>query len=168
VKPVLPWLFSALLGSAFVPCVPAQVVNRPPVPEWISRAGAQTNQPVHFRREFTAPSPLLKSVLLGACEGQMEVILNGQRVGEIVGTTTATGFDVTGQLRPGSNVITLRAVNPTGPAKVAVLLELNADLARQQWIISDTNWLASLAALASPAPAPLPARSLGRVDADAK
>jgi len=168
VKPVLPWLFSGLLGSAFVPCVPAQVVNRPPVPEWISRAGAQTNQPVHFRREFTAPSPLLKSVLLGACEGQMEVILNGQRVGEIVGTTTATGFDVTGQLRPGSNVITLRAVNPTGPAKVAVLLELNADLARQQWIISDTNWLASLAALASPAPAPLPARSLGRVDADAK
>ena len=167
-KPVLPWLFSGLLGSAFVPCVPAQVVNRPPVPEWISRAGAQTNQPVHFRREFTAPSPLLKSVLLGACEGQMEVILNGQRVGEIVGTTTATGFDVTGQLRPGSNVITLRAVNPTGPAKVAVLLELNADLARQQWIISDTNWLASLAALASPAPAPLPARSLGRVDADAK
>ena len=167
-KPVLPWLFSALLGSAFVPCVPAQVVNRPPVPEWISRAGAQTNQPVHFRREFTAPSPLLKSVLLGACEGQMEVILNGQRVGEIVGTTTATGFDVTGQLRPGSNVITLRAVNPTGPAKVAVLLELNADLARQQWIISDTNWLASLAALASPAPTPLPARSLGRVDTDPK
>ena len=167
-KPVLRLLFSALLGSAFVPCVPAQVVNRPPVPEWISRAGAQTNQPVHFRREFTAPSPLLKSVLLGACEGQMEVILNGQRVGEIVGTTTATGFDVTGQLRPGANVITLRAVNPTGPAKVAVLLELNADLARQQWIISDTNWLASLAALASPAPAPLPARSLGRVDTDPK
>ena len=167
-KPFLRLLFSALLGSAFVPCVPAQVVNRPPVPEWISRAGAQTNQPVHFRREFTAPSPLLKSVLLGACEGQMEVILNGQRVGEIVGTTTATGFDVTGQLRPGANVITLRAVNPTGPAKVAVLLELNADLARQQWIISDTNWLASLAALASPAPAPLPARSLGRVDTDPK
>ena len=167
-KPVLSWLFSALLGSAFVPCVPAQVVNRPPVPEWISRPNAQTNQAVLFRREFTAPSPLLKSVLLGACEGQMEVILNGQRVGEIVGTTTATGFDVTGQLRPGSNVITLRAVNPTGPAKVAVLLELNADLARQQWIISDTNWLASLAALASPAPAPLPARSLGRVDTDPK
>lgn len=167
-KPFLRWLFSALLGSAFVPCVPAQVVNRPPVPEWISDTRAQTNQPVFFRREFTAPTPLLKSVLLGACEGQMEVILNGQRVGEIVGTTTATGFDVTGQLRPGANVITLRAVNPTGPAKVAVLLELNADLARQQWIISDTNWLASLAALASPAPAPLPARSLGRVDTDPK
>ena len=140
-----------------------QVVNRPPVPEWISAEGARSNQPVHFRREFTAPTPLLKSVLLGACEGRMEVSLNGQRVGEIAGTTNATGFDVTSHVRVGTNVLSLRAVNPAGLAKVAVLLELNADLARQLWFISDTNWLATLADAAS-----APARSLGRTDADPK
>ena len=106
----------------------------------------------------------------------MEVMLNGQRIGEIVGATNATGFDVTGHLRPGANALGLRAMNPAGPVKASVLLELNADLARQQWITSDTNWLASPRAesgwnqleFAFPAEDWRPARSLGRVDAEAK
>ncbi|MFM8468922.1 MAG: hypothetical protein ACKODH_02965 [Limisphaerales bacterium] len=162
-KPVLRLLLATLLGCALVQHSSAQVVNRPPVPEWITDTRAQPNQPVFFRREFTAPSPLLKSVLLGACEGRMEAFLNGARVGEISGATNPTGFDVTGQLKPGNNILSLRAVNPGGPAKVAVLLELNADLARQQWVISDTNWSASVTETAL-----APARSLGRVDTDAK
>ncbi|MBI5800973.1 MAG: hypothetical protein HZA92_09665 [Verrucomicrobia bacterium] len=173
-KPVLRLLLSALLGCAFVLCGTAQVVNRPPVPEWISDTRAQTNQPVFLLRQFTAPTPLLKSVLLGACEGRMEVVLNGRPVGEISGATNTTGFDVTGLLRPGTNTIGLRAVNPAGPVKVAVLLELNADLARQSWVTSDTNWLAQPRGTTN-APQPAisvggwqPARSLGRVDADAK
>ncbi len=165
VKPALRFLLAVALGCVFAPVAMAQVVNRPPVPEWIFRPGAQTNQPVFFRREFTAPTPLLKSVLLGACEGRMEVFLNDQRIGEIIGATNATGFDMTGQLRAGANVLSLRAVNPSGPAKVAVLLELNADLARQQWIISDSNWQTGLS---SPTDRPQPARSLGRVDVDPK
>ena len=163
VKPVLRLLLAAMFGWAFSPAGTAQVVNRPPVPDWISRADASAGQPVFFRREFTAPTPLLKSVLLAACEGRMEVFVNGQRIGEISGATNATGFDVTGQLRPGTNVLTLRAVSLAGPAKVAVLLELNADLARQQWIISDTNWSAGVSETALAL-----ARSLGRVDADPK
>ncbi|MEQ2010494.1 MAG: hypothetical protein ABMA26_27220, partial [Limisphaerales bacterium] len=162
-KPVLRLLLAALLFCVLLPRADAQVVNRPPVPEWISHTGAQTNRSAFFNRTFTAPTPLLKCVLLGACEGRMEVFVNGQRVGEILGATNATGFDVTGHVRAGTNVLSLRAVNPAGPAKVAVLLELNADLARQQWIISDTNWLASVTDAA-----PAPARSLGRTDADAK
>ncbi|MEN9576187.1 MAG: hypothetical protein RL514_4042 [Verrucomicrobiota bacterium] len=164
-KPVLRLLLAAFLGCAFVPCATPQVVNRPPVPEWISRTDAQAGDTVFFRREFTAPTPLLKSVLLGACEGRMEVFLNDKRIGEIIGATNATGFDVTGHLRPGTNVLALRTVSPTGPVKVAVLLELNADLARQQWIVSDANWRTGLALRTD---RPQPAHSLGRVDADAK
>jgi putative heme-binding domain-containing protein len=163
VKPVLRLLLAASLACVFAPLAPAQVVNRPPVPDWISRADAVAGQAVFFRREFTAPAPLLKSVLLGACEGRMEVFVNGKRVGEIIGATNTTGFDVTGHLRAGTNLVSLRAVNPSGPAKAAVLLELNADLARQQWIISDTNWSAGVSETAL-----APARTLGRVDADAK
>ena len=164
-KPVLSLRLIAWLACAWLSPAPAQVVNRPPAPDWITRADAPAGQPVFFRREFTAPTPLLKSVVLGACEGRMEVMLNGQRIGEIVGATNATGFDVTGQLRAGTNVLSLRTVNPAGPVKVAMLLELNADLARQQWIISDTNWQTGLS---SPTDRPQPARRLGRVDADAK
>jgi putative heme-binding domain-containing protein len=157
---LIAWLACAWLSPAS-----AQVVNRPPVPEWVSDPRAQTNQHVYFYRTFTAPTPLLKSVLLGACEGRMEVVLNDKRVGTISGTTNATGFDVTGHLRAGTNVLVLLAVNPTGLAKVAVLLELNADLARQQWIISDTNWQTWLLGTKD---LPPPVRSLGRVDADPK
>lgn len=163
--PVLRLLLATSLSVAFVSSALAQVVNRPPVPDWISRADASPGQVVFFRREFNAPTPLLKSVLLGACEGRMEVLLNDKRIGEISGATNATGFDVTGQLRSGTNVLSLSAVNPAGPVKVAVLLELNADLARQQWIISDSNWQTGLS---SPTDHPQPARSLGRVDTDAK
>jgi putative heme-binding domain-containing protein len=163
VKPVLRLLLAASLACVVAPLAPAQVVNRPPVPEWISRADALVGQPVFFRREFNAPAPLLKSVLLGACEGRMEVFVNGKRVGEITGATNASGFDVTGHLRPGANALGLRAVNPAGPVKASVLLELNADLARQQWVISDTNWSAGLSETALSR-----ARSLGRVDADPK
>jgi len=165
VKPVLSLRLIAWLACVWLSPAPAQVINRPPAPDWITRADAPAGQPVFFRREFTAPTPLLKSVLLGACEGRMEVMLNGQRIGEIVGATNATGFDVTGQLRAGTNVLSLRTVNPAGPVKVAMLLELNADLARQQWIISDINWQTGLS---SPTDRPQPARSLGRVDADPK
>lgn len=93
----------------------------------------------------------------------MDVFLNGTRIGEITGATNVTGFDVTSQVRAGTNLLSLRFTNPAGPAKVAVLLELNADLARQSWVISDTNWSSGVseAALA-------PARSLGRADADPK
>lgn len=168
VKPVLRLLLAASLACVFAPLVSAQVINRPPVPDWIFHTGAQAGDTVFFRREFTAPTPLLKSVLLGACEGRMEVLLNDKRIGEIAGATNATGFDVTCHLRSGTNVLSLRAVNSAGPVKVAVLLELNADLARQSWIISDTNWFSSLSDFASPTKTPQPARSLGRVDADAK
>ncbi len=164
-KPVLRLLLAASLACVFAQLVSAQVINRPPVPDWISHTGAQAGDTVFFRREFTAPTPLLKSVLLGACEGRMEVLLNDKRIGEIAGATNATGFDVTGQLRSGTNVLSLRAVNSAGPVKVAVLLELNADLARQQWVISDTNWRTALALRTD---RPQPARSLGRTDADPK
>ena len=156
VKPILRLLFAALLAYAFPPLAPAQVVNRPPVPEWISAADSRPNQPVTFQKEFLAPATLLKSVLLGATEGTAEVSLNGVRVGEVSGAVKATGFDVTGRVKPGqTNVLSVRVLNATNAASLAVLLELNADLARQSWLISDATWRANSQ----------PARSLGRTDA---
>ncbi len=155
-KPVLRLLLAAFLGCVFTSRAPAQVVNRPPVPEWISAGGAQTNQAVLFQREFVAPQSLLKSVLLGAAEGVAEVQLNGVKVGEFSGAARAMGFDVTGRVKPGqTNLLAVRVLNPTNAASLAVLLELNADLARQSWLISDATWLAGAK----------PARSLGRADA---
>ena len=140
-----------MLAYAFPPLAPAQVVNRPPVPEWISAADSRPNQPVTFQKEFLAPATLLKSVLLGATEGTAEVSLNGVRVGEVSGAVKATGFDVTGRVKPGqTNVLSVRVLNATNAASLAVLLELNADLARQSWLISDATWRELTAGLDTP------------------
>ena len=148
-KPVLRLLLAALLGCAIVTDSPAQVVNRPPVPNWISVAGARTNQPVFFRRDFLVPPRLLKSVLLVAAEGQGEIYLNGQRIGEVIGAAKVTGLDLSGRLKPGvTNHLAFSVLNPTNTAALGVLLELNADLAQQNWLTSDATWRAS--ALADP------------------
>ncbi|KAF0177956.1 MAG: Glucose/sorbosone dehydrogenase [Limisphaerales bacterium] len=174
VKPVLQALLAIALGCFFSPTTSAQVVNRPPVPEWISTAESRAGQPLHFRKHFRGSPALLKSVVLGACEGRMELFLNGQRVGEITGATNATGFDVTTSLLADNNVLAVRAVNSTGPVKLAVLLELNGDLAKQTWIPSSTDWLVQTreepdwTQVKFPTAGWQPARSLGRVDADAK
>ncbi|MFA6545071.1 MAG: hypothetical protein WCS99_11635 [Limisphaerales bacterium] len=173
-KPLFRFALAAALCCVLAPHAAGQLANHPPVADWISRDAVTAGQSVFFRREFTAPSPLLKSVLLGACDGRMEVFVNGARIGEVSGATNTTSLDVTSQLRPGANVVALRAVNPAGPAKVAVLLELHADLARRQWITSDTNWIAGSRETAGwmqtkfAAVGWQSARSLGRVDADAR
>ena len=143
-KPILHLLLAVLVGCAFAPFAFAQVVNRAPVPEWISVAGARTNQPVFFRRDFLVPPRLLKSVLLVAAEGNGEVYLNGQRIGEVLGAAKATGLDLSGRLKPGvTNHLACYVLSPTNTAALAVLLELNADLAHQSWLTSDATWSTS-------------------------
>jgi len=174
VKPFLQALLAVASGCFFVRTAAAQVVNRPPAPEWLSAADSRAGQPLYFRKHFRGSPVLLKSVVLGACEGRMELFLNGQRIGEITGATNATGFDVTTRLLADNNVLAVRAVNPAGPVKIAVLLELNGDLAKQTWVPSGTDWLAQTreepdwTQLKFPTAGWPPARSLGRVDADPK
>ena len=87
---------------------------------------------------------MLKSVLLVAAEGNGEIYLNGQRIGEVLGAAKATGLDLSGRLKPGvTNHLAFYVLNSTNTAALAVLLELNADLARQSWLISDATWSAS-------------------------
>src|ERR1043165_5390285 len=87
----------------------AQMAPSPPVPEWITHGTESTNRAVAFSKSFNSQGPVLKSILLGACEGRMSVYLNGNLAGEIAGTNRASGVDITQQLRPGTNVLMLWA-----------------------------------------------------------
>jgi len=88
-----------------------------------------------------APEQLLKVILLGAVEGEMEVWVNGRAAGKVIGLAQATSLDVTSWVRPGRNVIGVRGVNTEGAVRVAVLLEMNGDLARQRWATSGPGWI---------------------------
>src|SRR5438094_3355568 len=137
-------LFVLLLLARSLSSATAQIANAPPVPEWLQHPAAGSNQPAFFHRTFEAHLPLLKAILLGACEGRMSIYLNGQPVGEITGRERAESLDVTKSIREGQNVIALQASNPRGMAACSILLELNGDLAKKDWLASDSRWLASL------------------------
>jgi len=141
----------------------AQPATLPPVPEWIEYPAGASNEPTFFRKSFEAQPSLLKAILLGACNGQMELYLNGQTLGEIRSRDVASGIDVTEKVQPGANLLSIRALGSNDSAKVSLLLELNGDLAKNRWIASDATWLASTNESATATWQR--AHSLGRVDA---
>ncbi len=74
----------AFAAFAFILSVPAADPNRQPTPEWIWAAPeSKDNEVAYFRKAFEARPGVLKAILLGACDNQMTVFLNGQCVAEI-------------------------------------------------------------------------------------
>jgi putative heme-binding domain-containing protein len=117
----------------------AQLANRPPVPEWLSGPDLQ--------HRFETSSPLLMAVLLVASpDVPVTVLINDQALPALPASTKATSLDVTRLLRRGPNSIALRSAG-----KVALLLELNGDLAQKTWLATSSSWR--------------PARSHGLTDA---
>ncbi|MSU34725.1 MAG: hypothetical protein EXS36_06360 [Pedosphaera sp.] len=131
-----------LLFAAFfaAPAAPAQIINAAPVPEWILAPGADTNAPAFFRKSFSSDSKLLKAILLGACDGTMDIFVNGAAAGQLSGRDRAGSLDVTALIRPGQNILAIRSKSH---AQLSVLLELNGDLARKDFVLSDSTWLTS-------------------------
>src|SRR3989442_4626421 len=127
----------ALLVAATLPCL-AQIATAPPTPEWIQAAETIANQTVIFQRTFEVKGSLLKAILLGACEGEMSVEVNGAAAGTITGREQATGLDLTDKTHPGANVLTVHARNPLAPPRTSIFIELNGDLARNSWIVTDS------------------------------
>lgn len=137
----------ALLTLTWCSSAPGIVGNDAlPQADWISpnppdedaRAG-------WFRKTFTAPPGLVRTILLGACAERMTVFINGERAGEISAAVPATSLDVTGRVRPGENVLAVHVQNSSGLAAVRLLLELASERGRQIWIASDSSWLAARA-----------------------
>ena len=114
----------------------AQLANQPPSPQWLTGEGT-------FEKAFTHQGKLLKAVLLGACDAEAEVVLNDQAAGRLSKGEQATSLDVTRFIREGSNRLQLKVKG----SRVAVLLELNGDLANTTWLVSNASWKTSLGPL---------------------
>lgn len=138
--------FIALLTCATT--ASAQLANSPPVPQWI----AASEKSGAVEKTFEWSGKLLKAILFSAAETKAEIVINGKTAGSVAGRETAASLDVTKLVHEGTNTVSLRSEDA-----VAVLLELNGDLARKQWIASDASWKANKGTLAVRGP----------VDADA-
>lgn len=128
---LLTFLLLAALTSA-----QAQMANQPPVPQWI---GPAKPDDAEIEVRFEQRGRLLKAILLLACETATEVALNSKVVRHLAATQDqpAASLDLTALVRPGTNILSLKAASP----RVAALLELNGDLAAVRWLASDGSWL---------------------------
>lgn len=122
----------------------AQLANSPPTPQWITASEQQASA----EKTFEWSGKLLKAILFSAAETTAEVRINGKTAGSVAGRETAASLDVTKLVREGSNTLSL-----SSDAPAAVLLELNGDLARKQWIASDASWQATRGSLSVRGPA---------------
>jgi hypothetical protein len=114
--------------------VPAagQLANQPPTPQWLG----QSNAAGTFEKNFAHQGKLLKAILFGACDTEMEVIVNDRSAGKITAGKEAGTLDVTQWVRDGENHLAVA----TSSGRVALLLELNGDLANKNWLASDASW----------------------------
>lgn len=120
----------------------AQLANPPPVPEWLGSRTQAPEMPQTLQTRFEHRGVLLKAILLLASESAAQVVLNGEALGSVhTGPgEAATSLDVTRRIRAGVNELQVTAVRP----RIAALLELNGDLARQRWLASSAaTWTAA-------------------------
>ncbi len=96
-----------------------------------------------FRKSFTVRGEVSKATLAVAADNQATVWLNGEAAGSSDSHERAASSDVTRRLKPGENVLAIRAANQDGPAGLLVRLEIIAATQRKQLVVSDTTWLAS-------------------------
>lgn len=72
-------------------------------------------KPVWFRREFTVPENMIASsvhIVFDGVDYFVRVWLNGDLLGDHEGYFAPFEFDVTGKLREGGNVLTVKVINP--------------------------------------------------------
>lgn len=127
------WRLLAVLSVTAFGSLCAQLANQPPVPVWLgTEAGGR------LEKSFEQEGSLLKAILLVAAGTETEVLLNDRMVGTVMTEDgePARSLDVTSFIREGPNKLCFRG----GRLRVAALLELNGDLARKQWVVTDDSW----------------------------
>jgi putative heme-binding domain-containing protein len=117
-------------------------------PQWIWHdnhgAAIQTNEVRWFRKTFEAKGRFTKVELSAAADDEATIYINGKEVAHPKDFDKPTYQDVTTQVKPGRNVIAVRAINTHGDlAGVLVLLETKTGRRTGEFMASDETWLAS-------------------------
>lgn len=132
------WL---LATAALLSGLPAAADASAP-PQWIWLGEAGKDQTVVFRKSFEAPAGAVQQARLSVtCDNAAEVFLNGRRILRQDEWRVVVSQDVTSVVRPGRNVIAVRARNEQGPAGLLLQLLLGAD-GQSEVIVSDSGWKA--------------------------
>jgi hypothetical protein len=110
-------------GRADVQVTAESVISRP-TEEWIWTKQVSDGQHLFLQTAFDAPPGVTQATLWMAVDDFADVYLNGEKVHSAGGWTAVKPVEgLARHLRPGRNVLSVAAVNGTGPAGLLVRLE---------------------------------------------
>ncbi len=139
-------------------------------PEWIWYSQNPTNDEVrYFRKTFKLDGKASKATLAIAADDTADVFINEKLAVSARGFKTATRTDITALLQPGENLVSVRAVNDTGPAGFLAQIEIARSGGKKQIVVSGDSWITSAVAEdwrspdMKPSPNWITASSLGKV-----
>jgi putative heme-binding domain-containing protein len=133
--PALAWWATAVAESS---------KDSGPEPSWIWVGGEpEADQTVFFRKEFVVDGTVSAAKLIGSCDNQMIVYINGERAAEGKAWQTPTFAEVTRRIRRGRNVVAVEAKNERGRAGLLLRLDFEQRRAPVGPVLTDGSWRAS-------------------------
>ncbi len=120
-----------------------------PSPKWIwGPREAREAEDRYFRATFDATLPSTPKTedpfsawIWAACDDEATFYLNGKEIGKQTGHTEAIVVDVRSNLIAGDNVLAVKCHNNTGPAAIALKLEIRRQYGKPFVLVTDQSWL---------------------------
>jgi putative heme-binding domain-containing protein len=110
--------------------------------EWIwPTPDRDPGQVAYLRRCFEVPHPVQSATLEALADFHHATLyLNGHQVAEIEDYGPALSLDVTHSIRLGGNILAARGVEVSGPAALALRLDIICKGGTRQTIVTDSSW----------------------------
>ncbi|MDB6131924.1 MAG: heme-binding protein [Verrucomicrobiales bacterium] len=133
-------LRAAIGGLAVLAALPPSLSA---APQWIWGSGKPNNEPVYFRHAFEVKEVTPAIRLLLSCDNGAEVFVNGAPVGKTDDWQQALRVKIGSFLKPGRNVIAVKAVNDGDTAGLVARVDTGA---RPGTVLDETGagWKQSL------------------------
>jgi putative heme-binding domain-containing protein len=133
-------------------------------PRWIWPSETRVeNSTATFRRTFVATLPVQSATLTGVADFcRIQLKINGQLVTSAEPYSAPFQIDVSRHIAEGENHLEFEATSTSGPATVALRLDLGARQAANQFVVSDSSWSCAWQ-LANHTASPSPVHDLGAV-----
>jgi putative heme-binding domain-containing protein len=126
-------------------CVRAQNV-----PEWIWHPNNGTapadNEVRYFRKTFNVDGPARRASLAVSADNRFTAFVNGTQVGSGTEWQAFPKFDIKQQIKPGENVIAIRAENEGGSAGMLAELDVATEEGTRSKLVTDKSWQTSASA----------------------
>ena len=113
-------------------------------PEWIWVDEEKDDQQVWFRTTFDVDSEIASAVVAGACDNQLALFVNGERLLQSTDWGNVSIADVTKYVTTGKNAISVRAKNKEGAAGVFCRLTVTHKDGTKTKVATDGTWKSSL------------------------